>query len=425
MKKFTLLIAVMLLLVTESLAQAPESFKYQAVARNRFGSVLREKQVDMQISILQSSPAGASVYVETHTTTTSKVGLINLNIGQGTVVSGDFSAIDWSANTYFMKVEMKYSMCGDDYEEIGTSQLLSVPYALYAKTSGSISETDPIFTAWDKSSGINIYESQILDLQTYLTTEAQNLFDVLTIDNDGGTLQIKNIADPTNDQDAATKAYVDALEERVAAIEAILSGSCLDSITDFDGNKYPVVKIGSQIWMAENLKTTHYANGDEIPDGTGAGNLIGETDPKYWFAYDDDMNNVDTYGRLYTWYAATDSRSICPDGWHVPSHDEWTILTTYLGGESGAGGKLKETGTVHWRGPNTGATNETGFTGLPGGYRSYNGSFLYIEDRGYWWTTTQAYPTTAYHRRLFFYSDDVFIKHRSKKRGYSVRCVKD
>jgi hypothetical protein len=105
-------------------------------------------------------------------------------------------------------------------------------------------------------------------------------------------------------------------------------------VSDINENTYKVVKIGEQFWMAENLKSTQFANGDEIPNGTGVGDVSGETDPQYWFAYDDDLNNVSSYGRLYTWYTVTDSRNVCPDGWHVPTDNEWTELTTYLDSES-------------------------------------------------------------------------------------------
>ena len=155
--------------------------------------------------------------------------------------------------------------------------------------------------------------------------------------------------------------------------------ACIDA----DGNNYSVVKIGEQWWMGENLRRTHYANGEEIPDGTGAGDILGETDPKYWFVYDDDLGNLDIYGRLYTWYTVTDSRNVCPDGWHIPTDIEWTILTSSLDGMIPAGGKLKEIGTSHWLSPNAGATNESGFSALPGGGRNYSGIFDKIGNEVY------------------------------------------
>ena len=220
----------------------------------------------------------------------------------------------------------------------------------------------------------------------------------------------------------------------VATIIAFILLSCekeephTGTLTDFDGNTYNTVKIGNQWWMVENLKTTHYANGDPIPDGTGAGDISGETDPKYWFAYDDDLNNVSTYGRLYTWYTVTDSRNVCPDGWHVPSDAEWTQLSDSLGGESVAGGKLKETGTTHWDSPNTGATNESGFTGLPGGLRYSKSSdgFGIMGRASYFWSATE-FHISAYARYwpLGYNYAGMSPYDYGKSGGFSVRCLKD
>jgi len=156
------------------MAQTPQSFKYQAVARDASGDVVADQAVGMQISILQGSTSGTAVYVETFTPTTNEFGLMNLNIGAGTLISGDLTTIDWSADTYFIKIEMDMTG-GTTYEEYGTSQLLSVPYALHAKTAenvtGTVTETDPLFTAWDKSAGISITESQISDLDHFTNTD--------------------------------------------------------------------------------------------------------------------------------------------------------------------------------------------------------------------------------------------------------------
>ena len=149
------------------------------------------------------------------------------------------------------------------------------------------------------------------------------------------------------------------------------------TVTDIDGNTYQTVKIGDQWWMAENLKVTCYRNGDAIPNITD-GTTWASLSTGAYCEYNNDINNVATYGRLYNWYAVTDSRNIAPAGWHVPSDAEWKQLEMYLGmsqSEADAtgwrgtdeGGKLKEVGTMHWNSPNTGATNESGFTALPGG----------------------------------------------------------
>jgi uncharacterized protein (TIGR02145 family) len=137
------------------------------------------------------------------------------------------------------------------------------------------------------------------------------------------------------------------------------------------------------------------------------------------------MSNVAAYGRLYTWYAVTDSRNVCPTGWHVPTDAEWSTLTTWLGGESVAGGKLKETGTTHWNDTNEGSTNETGFTALPGGYRYVDGTCLDIGSCGYWWSSTEGSSTYAWLRYMYYDYTDVGRDFYDKLDGFSVRCVRD
>jgi uncharacterized protein (TIGR02145 family) len=197
------------------------------------------------------------------------------------------------------------------------------------------------------------------------------------------------------------------------------------SMTDQDGNIYKTVTTGTQIWMAENLKTTKYRNGDLIPNVTDNmqwGNLTTGA----YCNYDNDTTNANIYGRLYNWYAVNESRSIAPTGWHVPNDTEWTTLTTFLGGQIGTGGKLKETGTNHWKKPNTGATNETGFTALPGGSRYYNYfTFAYIGLIGSWWSATETDPTSAWHWEINCNYADVFVSNPVKQFGLSIRCVKD
>jgi uncharacterized protein (TIGR02145 family) len=194
-------------------------------------------------------------------------------------------------------------------------------------------------------------------------------------------------------------------------------------IKDFDGNIYTSVTIGTQVWMIENLKTTKYQNGDLIGTTTPATlDISAEATPKYQWAYDGNESNVATYGRLYTWYAVTDSRKVCPTGWHVPSDAEWTTLTTFLGGEDIAGGKLKEAGTDHWHNYDMFATNETGFTALPGGHRYFNGAFNSIGYSGYWWSSTEYSTDSACHRSVAW---GVVRSYESKQLGSSVRCLKD
>lgn len=196
------------------------------------------------------------------------------------------------------------------------------------------------------------------------------------------------------------------------------------TVTDIDGNVYQTVTIGTQVWMAENLKVTHYRNGDAIPNVTDNGTWSGLTTGAYC-AYNNDENNVATYGRLYNWYAVADSRNIAPAGWHVPTDEEWQTLVDYLGGSSVAGGKLKETGTAHWNSPNEGATNESGFTALPGGYRYDSGLFVNMGDYAYFWSSTEYSSYFAWYRYLSFSHSQVGRTNLIKRLGFSVRCVRD
>jgi len=196
------------------------------------------------------------------------------------------------------------------------------------------------------------------------------------------------------------------------------------SIRDFDGNTYTSVIIGTQTWMVENLKTSHYKNGSEIPlvtNNTSWGNL---SSPGYCWYDNNESSYKSTYGALYNWYAVN-TGNLCPSGWHVPKKEEWDVLATYLGGDNLAGGKLKEIGTTHWLSPNLGATNESGFTGLPGGQRDDSGIFLFLSMDGFWWTNTISNTNWAYSRELDHDYSHFFSFNDMKKFGFSVRCIKD
>ena len=203
----------------------------------------------------------------------------------------------------------------------------------------------------------------------------------------------------------------------------VILRTMIDTVRDIDGNDYYTVRIGTQEWMAENLKVTRYRNGDQIPDVTDDNSWSNlTTGARCTNIYIDNYSSI--YGLLYNWYAVKDNRSICPAGWHVPSDDEWTALITYLGGGNSAGGKLKEAGTSHWIFPNTDATNESGFTALPDGARGPYG-FSSALDWGFWWSATEYDATTAWHIILFTYDATVNKPSNSKNNGFSVRCLKD
>ena len=200
-------------------------------------------------------------------------------------------------------------------------------------------------------------------------------------------------------------------------------------MTDQDGNVYTSVIIGTQEWMVENLKSTKYNDGTPIPLVTGQAAWENFT-PSYCWYNNDPATYKAEYGAMYNWYAVDSAsnggKNVCPIGWHVPSYTEWNILIAYLGGDSVAGGKLKETGKTHWLSPNTGATNETGFTALPGGLRMEDGSFKDIGFKGYWWCDTDYTPLNAYFRDLLNsngYAPDYGDLYKFD--GLSVRCLRD
>jgi len=191
------------------------------------------------------------------------------------------------------------------------------------------------------------------------------------------------------------------------------------------------VTIGNQVWMTNNLNADKFRNGDPIPEAktNEEWKKAGDNKQPAWCYYNNDPANGTKYGKLYNWYAVNDPRGLAPKGWHIPTDAEWTILTDYLGGESVAGGKMKSTGSQYWQNPNIDATNESGFSGLPGGYRGFNGyfSFHLIGENGYWWSSTESYSNSAWYRFLVYYYNFVYRDFfgNSKARGLSVRCVRD
>jgi uncharacterized protein (TIGR02145 family) len=197
------------------------------------------------------------------------------------------------------------------------------------------------------------------------------------------------------------------------------------NVTDIDGNVYNSVKIGTQTWMKENLKVTKYRDGSSVQNITDNTAWLGLTTGAYCWYGNDITSNKSVYGALYNWYAVQDNRKICPSGWHVPNDIDWNALESYLGGSGTAGGKIKEIGTTHWKSPNTGATNESGFTALPGGFRNLSVSFGNIGSDGDWWSSTETDATHAWSMGLLYNYAATFYGSNLKTDGRSVRCIKD
>jgi len=204
-----------------------------------------------------------------------------------------------------------------------------------------------------------------------------------------------------------------------------ITESTTGTMTGNDGKTYATIKIGNQWWMAENLKETRYRNGDVIPrvtdDSTWNGLFTGAR-----CAYDNDENIAEIYGYLYNGYSVVDGRNLSPSDWRVPTEADWTKLADYIGGQLAAGGKMKEAGTIHWKSPNTGATNESGFAALPGGFRLLkDGSFGYLGYFAAFWSSTEAFAGYMWSRNLGYDRSAMFRDDSGRKSGFSVRLVRE
>lgn len=196
------------------------------------------------------------------------------------------------------------------------------------------------------------------------------------------------------------------------------------TLTDIEGNTYKTITIGTQIWMAENLRTKKYNDGIAIPLVTNETGWAELTTPGYCWYKNEEETFKESYGALYNWYSINTGK-LCPLGWHASADEEWNSLITCLGGEGVAGGKLKETGVDYWVDPNIAASNESGFSALPGGFRYYDGKFFDFGFSGYWWASGEYSQSRAYFRLLSSEDSVVFRFDNVKKNGFSVRCVKD
>ena len=392
-------------------AQVPQKFSYQSILRNPGGQALQNQTVGMRLSILQTSESGSAVYVETHNASTNASGLVTLQVGGGTVVSGSMSGIDWAAGPYFIKTETDPEG-GSNYSITGSSQLLSVPYALYsangtpgpqgpqgpagpqgatgpAGPQGATGAQGPAGPAGEQGpTGATGAQGPQGPAGTF--PNGTNPGDLYYWNGTSWTLL-----------PIGTQGQFLTVQNGMPAWTTLQNGI---GPTDADGNTYTTVTIGSQVWMKENLKTSKYRNGNAITTNLTDIGWQNTTSGAYAI-YNNDAANNTTYGKLYNWYAVADPRGLCPAGWHAPSDAEWTTLENFLGGANGAGGKMKSTGTILtgtglWQDPNTDATNSSGFTGLPGGYRLDFGAYTDFGYYGYWWSSTEASSTNAWYRVL-------------------------
>ena len=415
MKK-TLLQSAMLLMtfffISTSLhSQSPHGIPYQAVMRNLDGSIIANAIVNLTLMIHDGAASGPAVYEESQALTTNDQGLISCVVGQGSPVQGSFANIDWGNGSKFLHVLMN----GVD---IGTQQLMSVPFALHSNdVPVRVSETgDSLFV------GSEVVIMPGISAANYAITVAGCLDNVACNYNpqattEDGSCLIEGAS--CNDNNANTINDIITVDcVCVGTPSLFVQGN---GVTDIDGNFYPTIILGTQEWMQKNLAVTKYRNGNALVNAINASSW-NTTNGAFGIYGGSDVNNTN-YGKLYNWYAVNDSRGLCPTGWHVPTTIEWNAMEDYLGGVSVAGGKLK---TIDgWNSPNLGATNESGYTGLPGGYRFTDGTYLFNLQLGQWWTSTNSNTTTAHASRLFYQNAAVLKSTYDKKIGSSVRCLKD
>ncbi|PID94078.1 MAG: hypothetical protein CSA95_04795 [Bacteroidetes bacterium] len=448
-----------------SFAQLPQGINLQMVVRNYAGVLIPEKQVGLRFTLLRDSIAGTPVYQETQQQTTNQFGLVNVVLGQGTEVFGDFLSIPWQDYNLYLKQELDLQE-GDGYRDMGTTQLLSVPYAMISGgvklqspngTEGHVAMTDEgqlilVIHAIPEASfeatpptgrpplSVTFTDQSTHNPTTWLwdfgdgstSTDQYPVHEYAVVGEYTVTLTVGNV-------------YGTDMETKVGYVKVI---DCPYTVTDIDGNSYNTVLIGEQCWMQENLRVTHYPNGDSIPyivdnDAWGALGDI-NTDDAYCY-YENDSSSV--YGALYTYAAAigdnwardnVEGQGICPEGWHLPTDFEWRVLEGYVDTQYPVGDIVwLET---EWRGYDVGThlksttgwnnggngDNSSGFTALPGGYRfSSDGTFYNVGTYGHWWSATDDGFSLALFRNIGHDYANVGRYLYYKSLGFSVRCMKD
>ena len=523
MKKTLQILAsgLLILVCNTAFSQAPQKFSYQTVIRNSSNQLLANQQVGIKISVLQGSETGIVVYSESHTPSTNSNGLATLSIGTGSVLSGNFQNINWASGSYYIQTETDPNG-GNSYTITSTQQLLSVPYALYAETSGSsipgpqgeqgpIGQTGPqgpqgLTGATGPAGSTGPQGPQGLAGSTGATGPAgstgpqgpqgltgstgpsgpsgstgpqgnqgltgttgatgaigpagstgstgpqgpQGLAGLTGATGPQGPQGPQGLTGPqgnpaTDDQQLSVSLIGDTLYLQGGGfvivpgisgandgnqLAGLSSHSCgasnvhnpqftYGSVTDIDGNVYKTVIINGVEWMAENLNVSRYQNGDSIINKTGSWfeNSIG-----YWCNYFDNPIYECPYGKLYNWFAVSDSRGLCPVGWKVPSDAEWATFSLYFGNSELV---LKSTGTDYWNGDNSNASNGLGFSALPGGLRVYStGSFQLMGDYGGWWSSTLKDNDEAWIRLIEWNGSSFFRSDNELRVGNSVRCFR-
>lgn len=387
LNSFVLLFLCLFTLTVLGLDDANLTVGFESEIRNSNNKLVINQQIGMRISILHGALDGPVLYVETHNPTTDSSGLVNVFIGKGSVVSGSFQNINWSDDLNYLKIENDIDGNGF-YIVSGINQLQNFPFVLS-----------------NKSDMVTVSKISSLENDAgYITTDL-------------GNRNIINLAHPVQNQDAVTKAYVDALEARIKELElAILKP------TDSEGNIYDIVKIGNQLWMAENLRTTHFNDGTSIPHVTSNTDWNNLTTPAYSWYNNDQSAYGGEYGALYNWYAVN-TGMLCPVGWHIPTDTEWSVLTGFLGFSESD--KLMENDTLKQKSISVNGADKNEFNIIPGGYRTYIGVFGHVDDNGMWWSSSEYSTNYAWYRSLNSTSNDIIRNFFLKKNGFYIRCIRD
>jgi uncharacterized protein (TIGR02145 family) len=362
-------------------AQVPGLMPYQAVARNASGQILTNTSTTARFKLREFSTSGSVIWTEDQSVLTNANGLFTAQLG----AISSMDAIDWSQGNLYLQVEV---LVVGIYVDQGTKQLLSVPYAKYA---GSIK----------------------LDVST--------TGDTLVIGN-GDPIIIPGLS-------AANPPPIGGLPHTCGLQGVHNETVTYGTVSDFDGNVYKTINVNGREWMAENLNVGHFQNGDQIfivEENNGwAGSIL----QPYSCYYDNIAASACPYGRIYNFYAVTDPRELCPVGWHVPDNGEWALLGDAFGGSSVAGGALKTVGTLDdtglWYTPNTNATNASGFSAVPGGYRSQYGVFTQMSFGAYYWAGQSAGSNDGWFSQLRYDYNNLTGNIFDGRFGASVRCIKD
>ncbi len=448
-----------------SIAQPPQVINYQGITRNAQGFPLLNRNIAIRLSILDSSATGQPVYVESHITITSSSGLFNLSIGSRTIINGTFSAIPWGQGNKWLRVEMDTSG-GSNFQLLGVTQFLSVPYALNAANGNKPGVVLGDMQYWNGiewvrvpagSHGQSLFFCNGVPtwggcLPLLITTSFSFPTSILTIggniSNDGGSsITARGVCWSTSSSPTTTNnktmegtgigTYISSIAVFLMAnttyyVRAYATNSVGTSygneisFTTFSSANLPSVTICNQIWATQNLSESTYRNGDPIPRVDDPNLWASLTSGAYCYYNNDSATYAAIYGKLYNWYAVNDPRGLAPIGWHLPSDSEWISMISCLGGSSVAGGKMKETGNSHWSNPNLDATNTSGFTGLPGSFRNYIGNFGgFIGGYSYYWSKTESNATNANEYNLTYQNGIIYFQNDDKKSGYSVRCLRD